>query len=262
MSRRAMALVVVSGLLTVAGGCNVWHAIVYDPFGPNTLCDGRRCGMRRAPVVRGPDCDGEFVPGPIRGRVAYGPMLEPVGDCGDDCGGPVRYGACGFGPGPLSCLFALFHPGTFRQCGPVDGCGGCGERYWGDWYGDPPECCDPCDQFGNFTGGGWYGSGGYAGGPPMAGPGAYEDVGPAPRPAGCRNCGQGGYASRGYYGPRPPAQVAATSRPPAKSNPPSGYASGPYRPRVISTSDREVKPAAIEQTPHLAQPQRADSRLE
>ena len=31
------------------------------------------------------------------------------------------------------------------------GCG-CGERYWGDWCGDPPDCCEPCDRCGNWTG--------------------------------------------------------------------------------------------------------------
>ena len=34
-------------------------------------------------------------------------------------------------------------------CGPS-----CGERYWGDFYSDPPDCWDPCDCHGNFTGGG------------------------------------------------------------------------------------------------------------
>ena len=33
--------------------------------------------------------------------------------------------------------------------------GSCGQyRYWGDFYGDPPDICDPCDDCGNFTGGG------------------------------------------------------------------------------------------------------------
>jgi hypothetical protein len=34
-------------------------------------------------------------------------------------------------------------------------CGaGCGQdRYWGDFYSDPPDCWDPCDQYGNYTGG-------------------------------------------------------------------------------------------------------------
>ena len=32
-------------------------------------------------------------------------------------------------------------------------CGsGCGERYWGDFYSDSPDCCDPCDGCGNYAG--------------------------------------------------------------------------------------------------------------
>jgi hypothetical protein len=33
-------------------------------------------------------------------------------------------------------------------------CRGCGEIYWGEWLSDPPDCCDPCDACGNFTGAG------------------------------------------------------------------------------------------------------------
>ncbi len=34
------------------------------------------------------------------------------------------------------------------------GCKGCGDIYWGEWISDPPDCCDPCDQCGGFTGSG------------------------------------------------------------------------------------------------------------
>ena len=34
------------------------------------------------------------------------------------------------------------------------GCKGCGDVYWGEWISDPPDCCDPCDQCGGFTGSG------------------------------------------------------------------------------------------------------------
>jgi hypothetical protein len=33
---------------------------------------------------------------------------------------------------------------------------GCGERFWNNWYNSPPLCCDPCDQWGNFTGRKWW----------------------------------------------------------------------------------------------------------
>ncbi len=28
---------------------------------------------------------------------------------------------------------------------------GCGEIYWGEWISDPPNDCDPCDDWGNWT---------------------------------------------------------------------------------------------------------------
>jgi hypothetical protein len=60
--------------------------------------------------------------------------------CDVGCGPPCR--PCG----PLSLVFGLINHKTW--CGS-----GCGERYWGDWYGDPPHCHDPCDRCGNWTGG-------------------------------------------------------------------------------------------------------------
>src|SRR5262245_20621057 len=39
-----------------------------------------------------------------------------------------------------------------KSCGQ-----GCGEIYWGEWYSDPPDCCDPCDQ----CSGCWTGPHGY-----------------------------------------------------------------------------------------------------
>jgi hypothetical protein len=92
----------------------------------------------------------------------------------------------------LSCLFALFTPGYW--CGRS-----CGERYWGDFYSDPPDCWDPCDRHGNYMGGGCRncgGNGGNGGGyvngrAADAMPSSEENivsqsdrvVGPAPRPA-------------------------------------------------------------------------------
>jgi hypothetical protein len=289
MAKRAIVLIVVSGLLAAACGCNVCRAILYDPFGPNTLCDGRRCGTYAGPVIRGPVCDEECGPGPIRaGLACRGPLVGPCGDgCCDDCGGPTCRHHCGIIRGPLTLVFALFGAGAYR-CGP---CGGCGERYWGDWYGDPPECCDPCDSWGNFTGGSSnYGD--YAGAPLVPTPGPYDDADTAlppggvrmapPQPGGCRNCGQGGHAARSYPGWRPPAQYsssspnasgsyASTPRSSAPYGPrqhtssqhgPSAYASGRYAPRVLSTTDRVVKPATAQQTPHLAEPLRPDVRQE
>jgi len=97
------------------------------------------------------------------------------GTCGEDCGYPYR------GPGARSCdpCGANCRPMTCHDktyCGPLtpifalfmrdSWCGsGCGERYWGDFYGDPPDYCDPCDRCGNYTGGcnGCAGGSGYSG---------------------------------------------------------------------------------------------------
>ena len=92
--------------------------------------------------------------------------------CGEDCGYPYRRpGVRSCDPcgeicrpmtchdktfcGPLTPIFALFTRDSWRGSG-------CGERYWGDFYGDPPDCSDPCDRCGNYTGGygGWNGGGG------------------------------------------------------------------------------------------------------
>ncbi len=85
-------------------------------------------------------------------------------DCGYPCCGP-RAGGCDrcncCRPmtchdktycEPLTPLFAIFTHDSWSNCG-------CGQRYWGDFYGDPPDFCDPCDRCGNYTGR-WNGWGG------------------------------------------------------------------------------------------------------
>jgi hypothetical protein len=84
-------------------------------------------------------------------------------ECGGDCGYPYRRSfARSCDPCADSCRPMTCHDKTY--CGPLtplfalftrdSWCGtGCGERYWGDFYGDPPDYCDPCDRCGNYTGG-------------------------------------------------------------------------------------------------------------
>lgn len=76
-----------------------------------------------------------------------GESCDDCGDCSEPCGRPCGRGACGdrTACGPLSFVFSIFKCNTWR--GPV-----CGERYWGDFYTDPPECHDPCDTCGNYVG--------------------------------------------------------------------------------------------------------------
>jgi hypothetical protein len=52
----------------------------------------------------------------------------------------------------------------------------CGERYWGDFYSDPPDCWDPCDCHGNYNGGGQRNCG-CNGGPGHPAAGAVQDDG-------------------------------------------------------------------------------------
>jgi len=88
-----------------------------------------------------------------------GCAVEPgcgVGACGDVCGP----GPCGCGPVGENLAFGLHAIGSeFRRllsplgiCCPNGGCGGCGELYWSEWHSDPPACCDPCDDCGNWVG--------------------------------------------------------------------------------------------------------------
>lgn len=76
--------------------------------------------------------------------------MAPAPTCDAPYGPP--YAPCG----PLTWLFRLFDGDGW--CG-----GGCGEVYCGDWASDPPDCCDPCDRLGNYTGGGVAGYGGASG---------------------------------------------------------------------------------------------------
>jgi hypothetical protein len=273
MIKHAVGLLLLSAALAAACGCNVCRAIVYDPFGPNTLCSARRCGP-----VCGEPC------GPIRGGLGPRAVMAEPGEndgCGE-CGLPACGRLCR-PRGPLAFVFALFTAGSYPGCW-----GGCGERYWGDWYADPPDCSDPCGYHGNFTGGGCSGCG--DGGGPVGMAGQYEGAAmPAPS-GGCRTCGQGGQASYnrgGRYpaqssagsqqyaatqpynvhrsatqsyaaGQRSPASYASRGQRPAGQYPSTSSSGGPYAPRLISTTDRVGTPAAPDQGPRLAQPQRAD----
>lgn len=296
MTKQAIGLVFLLGILAAASGCNVMHAIAYDPFGTWASCDGGRCGPRGCDGACGPICEEPCGPGPFRrGYGVRGAIAEPCedGSC-EECGEVPCRRHCGIIRGPLSLIFSVLGAGDYRDCGSGQSCSGCGERYWGDWYSDPPDWLDPCDCRGNFTGG-CSGCGGYGGEVAAGMAGQYEEAVATPQPGGCRSCGQGGVSSQAYGSPRHSPQYAArTQRSPSQhasvaqgdpaqyparnqgyssqysaraqrypsrtSSPP--YSSGSYSPRLISTTDRVVKPATTEQTPHLAQPLQAGMRLE
>ena len=128
-------------------------------FGPTWGCGPAAC------------CEPRCAPGAGLGNACgMTDACNSCGDCGSSCGsscdsccdscsepccnscgsccGECTCGCCG-GPGILLHIFRLFHPNHWIGCG--NNCG-CGEIYWGDFHGDPPDCCDPCDCRGNFTG--------------------------------------------------------------------------------------------------------------
>ena len=151
--KRILLFALLTGVLAANTGCGLFQTCCCQPCGNrgcgslyyNTGCGCAEpacavprcatCAQRRAPVCD--DCNDGC--GRVCGR------CNSCGDC-DSCGS-----SCGnnrpWHNGPLSCAFAYL--GRIFFC-----CPSCGERYWGDYYGDPPDCCDPCDNCGNYTGGG------------------------------------------------------------------------------------------------------------
>lgn len=144
-------------------------------------------------------------------------------------------------------------------------CRGCGDVYWGEWTSDPPDCCDPCDQCGNFTGSGGlccrqsclpnlrrlfqshrYCPGECGGG---CGPSCGDCGG-----SGCASCGGGvGYHSHGIHGAMQPGSVLDENWDPApapkpKPGVPIEKADSPHRGRV-STARKPVgvQPASYQQ---------------
>lgn len=207
MIRRATALLLVSGLLATSGCCG-W---VYRPFGPGTLCDTTNCGCcEPCGPACGPVCGAPCGPacGAPCGPVCEEPCGPACGPCGPSCGpscGPVC-DTCR-GPGPIGAchplLWMLFHPLQWGACN------GCGDLYLGDFHGDPPDCCDPCDECGNWTGRPSMGG-------PMMGygpaPGPVAPAGPAAPAATCPTCGHaysGGVVTRGYASNQAPPRVVS-----------------------------------------------------
>jgi hypothetical protein len=115
----------------------------------------------------------------------YGPRYRSCDSCGDSC----RPMSCHDKTycGPLTFLFGLFSQECW--CG-----GGCGERYYGDFYGNP-HCCDPCDRRGNYVG---YGATGWSGRSVTA-------------PRGC-NCGGSGQGDVVRYAPSEGRVVSQTEQ--------------------------------------------------
>lgn len=140
---------------------------------------------------------GHCGPGPFAQRFLYGSCN--TGHCGAACGS-----SCGPSCGPGGCGGAVT-----SSCGPGGcgtGCGDCGggikywlggrtycgsgccDRYWGEWFSDPPDACDPCNSCGDWNGAS------------CCRPGFFRRL--VAGVQGCRNCGSdcGGTCGGAYVG--------------------------------------------------------------
>ena len=259
MNKRALWICLVSAVVAATSGCCELGSFLCCPLGslgscvpvcePTHCCDGAYCGQcGPACGVCGPACE------PC-GDVCVDACCEPsccdtccdpcCGSCCDPCGG-----SCWSGCGPLSWLLGGLGWGC---CGS-----GCGECYWSDFHSEPPDNCDPCDRYGNWTGGSCGGGCG----------------------AGCRGCGadcgggysavkpvQSGYAANNAAPRRQAANRAAPSRQVANRAAPSkkraipAWAlrdlegpvitdpSSPYAPKLVSVTDHAASPTLAEPAP-------------
>jgi hypothetical protein len=236
MIKRAILFSLGCGLMfLLAGGC--------CGLGRGLLCGSPcdPCGGGPACGPCGSDCGGGCgtcgsCGGPIRGRIAARMAYADCGDCETGCGscGPCGGGACGscdpcggglcgpYGPcygfRPLRWIAGLF-------CGPKWCGSGCGEMYCGEFCNDRPDCWDPCDEQGNWTGRG-----------------------------GCATCahrsGNGGY------------QTAARSQAYANRVSPDDVADPPVRVSQSQRPQRAVRPADRPPAKVAAKPIRKPQRTE
>lgn len=144
MYRQFAIVSMLVGLLALGTGC-----CVTGNCGSSFDCMGPSCGPVGDDGCTGSGCNS-------CGGGCNGTVAADCGGCGecDDCGG------CGTGCG-----------GCETSCGGCGGCGGtlglgispwihksltcgrgCGSLYVNEWVNDPPSCCDPCDNCGNYVG--------------------------------------------------------------------------------------------------------------
>ena len=140
--KRTLLLCLVSCVAAAVSGCacNSWMvppAYVCDSSGCGS-CGGTACGPGACASAGEPACND-------CGTACGGACSEPCETACGQCGG-ASPAACGPPCGPLTWLFAIL---THGYCGQ-----GCGEVWWGDWHGSPPDCSDPCNRCGEYTGSG------------------------------------------------------------------------------------------------------------
>lgn len=232
--KRVLLACLFCGVLAVSTGCCglCRRASVCDPMlgcaapcGPASCCEsgpvcgwgwGRACGW----------------------GCGLGCGSAGVDECGTACD-PCCEPSCDYCCHPRGVLFWLrriLHP-RFWGCG----CAGCGELYWSDFYNEPPDCCDPCDRCGNWTGR-------CHGGECYSDCGAEQFETPFLARSRARSADRGLASQAGGYRPGNAA----------------GEPSSPYAPRILSVTDRAVGPATTESAPvqrtAAAKPRRAPPR--
>ncbi len=211
-------------LVANSGCCGLLHRLAYCPLGPGTQCDTSNCscgccGPCGCGLMHGPMCAptcGPAVCGPCEVVTCEpcAPMTcEPCGPAACEPCGTVACGpacGCGCAGGAVGCGYGLFGA-IHRLLHPPGWCGGCGPIYWSEFHSDPPDCCDPCDRCGNFTGCGC-GCGCVSCGPVVCGPEVCGPAACAPAACGPEACGPTSFDPVGYTVPAqlPPAQEYIT----------------------------------------------------
>ena len=147
MMKRTLLLCLVSCVAAAAGGCACGPCMM-APFGPGTVCDSSGgccgpCGVTACESTCGPTACGTTCETGCSDCDCGGSCSEPCETVCDQCAGASCNACCP----PVGLLTWLFGPLFQGYCGD-----GCGEVWWGDWHGAPPDCCDPCDRCGNYTG--------------------------------------------------------------------------------------------------------------
>jgi hypothetical protein len=236
MNRHALWILLVPLVLVASSGCCEVGAFLSCPLGPIAVCDPTHCAVPCGDACS-VDCGG-------CGDCGYGdggcvdsgcvdacaePCCNACGDiCGDVCGGSCCDACtccdpCGSGWFLWKPFFWLL-----GDCG-WGGCagGGCGEFYWSDFHSEPPDCCDPCDRWGNWTGGCGAGCGAECGG---ARGGAYCAAKPA----------QNGYVANG-----PAMNRGVVARPASRRVAGQPTARQPVARRAAGNSNRAVPAWAL-----------------
>jgi hypothetical protein len=156
--------------------------------------------------------------------------------------------------------------------------GGCGEVYWGEWVSDPPDCCDPCNDCGHFTGGQcchprplqrlWWGLHGYKLNDPCGCGGAGCGTcggGWGGYSGGCATCGGGGHDGFDYGQPegsilqenweREPLPTTEPGKPVHNAKaPPQGRMTQYRQSRTQVASPRPAMPTRTSQAPASVRP--------